>query len=175
MPPVRLFQFCAIVMNSSKTAIVMMTKEWLRVLRVMKPTTTAMAAAAAPPSTMRYIGGDAPHLAENRAGVHTDVEVHAVPERDVAGEATDDVPAGRHDRVKHADDEHRFEIPRAAAHEGVEEDEQDQDGADDVGRLLQCTHVVTSSRVFSPSRPSGRNSRTTRITPKKIAALHCGM
>ena len=86
-------------------------------------------------------------LREQRRGVGAGAEEGGLPERDLAGEAAEEVPGGSEQRVEHDED---GEVLRVGPAE--DEGERQRGGDEDAEGDLHCF----------PKRPRGRTSMTTR-------------
>ncbi len=115
---------------------------------------------------------------EDRRRVGPDPEEDRLAERDVAGEAGDDVPAARHDREQKREDDDRLVVPV------VRDDREDEDRheeRDDRERARvprreaeRRGHSATSSLSFWPMSPCGRTRSTTMITTHGTMVAHFG-
>src|SRR6185312_7445647 len=111
-------------------------------------------------------GRHAPMAEQRSAGIGAEPDIERVAERELPGEAGDDVPGlaeigGEQDHHQHGDDV-AVDEKRQRQHDGNEEHERDR------GAVRQAEE--TAARHARPSNPCGRNS-STRMRRAKLKAL----
>ena len=111
---------------------------------------------------------------EDRRRVRADAHERAVAERDLAGEAGEDVQPEQRDQVDR--DETELVRPVVRGQERRDDDRADERSeAEPWPSLLSVALLIRASRPARPSRPAGRTSRTTSSTASAIGSCRSGV